>query len=181
MNQPSKGSRQNRSHKEGTKGVRLNRGAKTLPDKAETLVAQMVEPITKEMGLELVEVTYTKEGQDWYLRIFIDRPEGIDLEVCQELSSKVNPLLDEVDFIEPAYFFEVSSPGLERPLKKEADFRRYQGNKIRISTYVPIAGQKVLEGILKGIEDDQVVLELKAGPIMVPLSQVASARLAVEF
>jgi len=181
MNQPLKGSRRTRSKNEVSKEARSHRGAKPLQDKVETLVTQMVEPLTGDLGLELVEVTYTKEGPDWYLRIFIDQPDGITLDVCQALSSKVSPLLDDADFIEQAYFLEVSSPGIERPLKKEADFRRYQGSKIRISTYAPIAGQKIFEGTLKGLDDGKLILELKAGSIEVPLIQVASARLMIDL
>lgn len=144
-------------------------------------MAGLVEPVALELGLELVEVTYTKEGPDWYLRIFIDHPAGVTLDICQTLSNKLNPLLDDADLIEQAYFFEVSSPGLERPLKKEADFWRYQGNKVRVTTYAPLAGQKKFEGVLRGLETGRVILEQPAGLVEIPLNQVASARLMIDF
>lgn len=181
MNQPQDGSRQTRSKNEANKQARLSRGAKPLHEKTETLVEQLVEPAVQESGLELVEVTYTKEGPDWYLRVFIDHPAGVTLDTCQALSNKLNPLLDDADLVEQAYFFEVSSPGLERPLKKEADFRRYQGNKVRVTTYAPLAGQKKFEGVLKGLEAGKVIVELKDGTVEIPFDQVASARLMIDF
>lgn len=146
-----------------------------------TLVTQLAEPVLAEMGIELVETEYVKEGPNWFLRIFIDHPDGINLDICQEVSNKIGPLLDKADFIVQNYFLEISSPGLERPLKKEADFWRYQGNKIQVTTYTPVKGEKKLEGILKGLVDGQMTLEIKTGSIVIPLSQVASARLKVDI
>lgn len=181
MKQRSKGSHESHSQiQEAKKGLFFG-GARGSKDRIETIVTQMVEPLVEAMGLELVEVNYLKEGPNWYLRIFIDRPEGVDLDICQALSNKIEPVLDEADLISQAYYLEVSSPGLERPLKKEADFQRYQGNKIRVTTYAAIEGKKVMEGTLKGLSNGQIMLEWEDRVISVPLNMIASARLAVDF
>lgn len=165
----------------GTKRKIGDRETKVVRERVETQITKLVEPFVHEHGLELVDVEYVKEGQNWFLRVFIDRPEGIDLEICQALSNHLGTLLDEADLITRNYFLEVSSPGLERPLKKEADFQRYQGHKIRINTFAAVAGKKVFVGILKGLVDNQVLLEGESGPVAIPFNQLASARLMVEF
>lgn len=144
-------------------------------------VESVLLPVIQEMGLEMVDVTYGKEGSQWYLRIFIDRDGGVSLDDCQLASGKIGRILDEVDPIPQAYILEVSSPGIERPLKKIDDFRRFTGKMVNITTFKPVAGQKNFTGSLKGLRGKEILLETKGAEVTVPLEQVASARLAVEF
>ena len=98
-------------------------------------VNQLVTPIVDEMGLELVDIEYVKEGKNWFLRVFIDKPAGIDIEECGLVSEKLSEKLDELDPITHNYFLEVSSPGAERPLKKKQDFEKTIGKNVYIKTY----------------------------------------------
>ena len=104
-------------------------------------------PITEEYGFELVDVEYVKEGSTWYLRAYIDKPGGIDINDCEKVSRRLSDLLDEKDYIEDAYILEVSSPGLGRPLKKEKDFKRSMGEEVEIRTYRMIDKQKEFTGV----------------------------------
>ena len=107
----------------------------------EKTVWEMVEPLLEGSGVELVDVEYIKE-KDWYLRVFIDRPEGVGIEDCQSLSEKLEKLLDERDVIPEQYILEVSSPGLDRVLKKPRDFERERGKQVDVSLYEPMDGEK---------------------------------------
>ncbi|MCL6558532.1 MAG: ribosome maturation factor RimP [Firmicutes bacterium] len=149
--------------------------------KIDELVGQLALPVVQEAGLELVDVEFVKEGGRWYLRLFIDKPGGIELDDCQRVSEKIDRLLDERDPIPQSYVLEVSSPGLERPLKKPADYERYAGRLAQITTFAPIEGQKKFTGHLKGLREKNVVLEVKDTEVVIPLEQVVSARLALEF
>ncbi|NLV91173.1 MAG: ribosome maturation factor RimP [Firmicutes bacterium] len=131
--------------------------------------------------LELVDVEYVKEGQDWVLRVFIDKPEGIDIEDCEAVSRKLGEELDVVDPIPGSYLLEVSSPGLERPLKSDGDFVRFAGKLVAVATYAPYQGRKQWQGKLLRLVDGKIQLETDTGILEVPKEQVASARLAVEF
>lgn len=144
-------------------------------------VAQGIAPLVEAIGLELVDVEIVKEGPRWYLRVYIDRPQGIDLEVCQQVSHLVGEWLDIHDPIKQPYTLEVSSPGLERPLKKVADFERFKGRKVNVTTFAPIDGAKEFSGELVGIEDSAVVLKLKDGERRIPYNMVASSRLAFDL
>lgn len=145
-------------------------------------VAQAAAPLAEAMGLELVDVELVKEGAHWYLRVFIDRPEGVDLESCQRLSRQLDAWLDRQNLIRHSYHLEVSSPGLERPLKKESDFVRFQGRKALVTTYAPLDGAREFRGELAGVEDGSVLLKLDDGGMRrIPFQMVASARLTFEF
>lgn len=144
-------------------------------------VAAAVRPIVEAENLELVDVEYVKEGGNWYLRIFIDKLGGVDLDDCQAVSEKIDTLLDELDPISQAYFLEVSSPGLERPLKKPADFERFKGHLVNITTFAPIDGVKSFTGKLMDYSAEGIQLEVKGKIVLLPHQQVASSRLAVEF
>ena len=106
--------------------------------KAEALVT----PIVEKYGFELVDVEYVKEGGNFYLRAYVDKPGGITVEDCETVSREFSDKLDEADFIDEAYIMEVSSPGLGRPLKKEKDFKRSMGEEVEIRTYRPINREK---------------------------------------
>lgn len=145
------------------------------------LVEEMALPVVQEAGLELVDVEFVKEGGRWYLRIFIDKPGGIDIEDCRYVSERLDKLLDEKDPIPQSYALEVSSPGIERPLKKRDDYNRFAGRLANITTFVPYQGKKKFNGRIKGLRENDVVLEINGSELLIPLKHVASARLEVEF
>lgn len=149
--------------------------------KVEDVVTEMVVPITDSAGLELVDVEYVKEGGSWFLRIFIDKPEGITHDDCQLVSEKLSDVLDEKDPIPQSYILEVSSPGIERPLKKREDFVRFKGSKVRASTFSPVDGQKEFIGELEGLRDEHVVINVEGKEFALPLDAVARVRLEAEF
>jgi ribosome maturation factor RimP len=149
--------------------------------KVTEIVEELAMPIVEEEGLELVDVEYKKEGANWFLRIFIDKPGGVDIEDCGRVSEKLSDKLDEVDPIPDSYFLEVSSPGAERPLKKPADYQRAIGKNVYITTYEPFEGKKTFEGILKSFDDTAVVVEESNQSFSIPLDKIASARLAIVF
>lgn len=146
---------------------------------------QLVQPILDEMNLELVDVTFGKEGKNWYLRVYIDTEKGVGLDECQDVSEKLSKQLDEGNVISQAYFLEVSSPGAERPLKKDKDFRNAFGKQIRVTTYAPVHGEKTFEGQLIHFDGDRLQLSVQEKTeqkeVEIPYEKVASARLAVTF
>ena len=116
--------------------------------KVTEVVEELAEPIINELGLELVEIQFVKEGKNWFLRIYIDKESGVDIEDCGLVSERLSEKLDEIDAITQNYFLEVSSPGAERPLKKASDFEKAIGKNVFIKTYEPIDGEKGFEGTL---------------------------------
>lgn len=150
------------------------------PKTAETVV-ELIQPVFEGVGLELIDVTFTKEGSDWYLRIFIDKPGGVGIEDCQSISREIDKILDDKDPIPQSYVLEVSSPGIERPLKKPADYDRFSGSLANIITYVPLGGKKNFRGRLVGLRGNDVVLTVNGSEITIPFEQVAGAHLEVEF
>jgi ribosome maturation factor RimP len=144
-------------------------------------VEEIITPCVQESGLELVDVEFVKEGGSWYLRIFIDKPGGIDLEDCGQLSQKIDRLLDEKDLIPQSYHLEVSSPGIERPLKKISDYNRFAGELALITTFVPFDGKKKITGRITAARGDDIVIDSDGKELSIPFRQVASARLKVEF
>ncbi|WDL97345.1 ribosome maturation factor RimP [Alicyclobacillus sp. ALC3] len=149
------------------------------------IVEQLTLPILEAHELELVDVEYKKEGGSWFLRVFIDKPGGVDIDDCSKVSEQLSDRLDEVDPIPTAYFLEVSSPGAERPLKKPADFERAVGSYVHVSLYQPLDGQKAFEGVLLSYGADGAELEVREKGVRkhvhIPVDAVASARLAIEF
>ncbi len=146
-----------------------------------TLVSQWVEEIIQGSDLELVDVEYVKEHSTWVLRVYLDKPDGIDLEDCQRVSQALDLKLDAEDPIPGAYSLEVSSPGLERPLKKASDYQRFKGRLVKIRTYSGLHGRKRFEGILEGLRDENVVLKREGDTIEIPLELVAKANLAMDL
>lgn len=149
------------------------------------IVEQLTLPIVQECGLDLVDIEYKKEGGSWFLRVYIDKPEGVDIDDCSRVSEQLSDRLDEVDPIPTAYFLEVSSPGAERPLKKPADFERAIGSYVHVSLYEPLKGNKSYDGVLTAYGEDGVELDVMEKAVKkhvhIPLAAVASARLAIEF
>lgn len=144
-------------------------------------VVELIQPVFEDSGLELVDVTFTKEGNDWYLRIFMDKSGGVGIEDCQSISKEIDQILDEKDPIPQSYILEVSSPGIERPLKKLADYDRFSGSLANITTYAPLEGKKNFRGHLIGLRGSDVVLAVNGSEIIIPFEQVAGAHLEVEF
>ena len=143
---------------------------------------KLLEPIVSELGFELVDVEYVKEGGTWYLRAYIDKPGGITVDDCETVSRRFSDILDEKDYIEDSYVFEVSSPGLGRPLKKEKDFARSLGEEVEIRTYRPIDRQKEFIGILKSYDEDTVAITYEDESEQIfDRSSIALIRLALDF
>jgi ribosome maturation factor RimP len=153
--------------------------------KVTEVVADLVSPIVTAAGLELVDIEYVKEGREWFLRVYIDKEAGVDIEECGLVSEKLSEKLDELDPIPHNYFLEVSSPGAERPLKKEKDFEKAIGKTVFIKTYEAIDGDKTFEGTLLEFKNQTVKVEIKIKTrkkvIEIPYEKIASARLAVTF
>lgn len=130
--------------------------------KVEDIVSDLAESIVGALSYELVDVEFLKEGANWYLRVYIDKPGGIVIDDCQAVSEQLSDKLDEADPIKQSYILEVSSPG-ERPLKKERDFERFKGEIIEVKLYQPLNGKKVYEGELLGLIEDKVNIKTDEG------------------
>lgn len=148
----------------------------------EELVTEIVLPITEKHKFELVDVEYIKEGPYWYLKIYIDKPGGITIDDCQLISEEIDPILDKKNFIEQSYFLEVSSPGLERPLKKDKDFEKFKGEPVEVKLFAPIDGKKVFEGELVGLIDNKIVIKKDtAETVEFDRDKVSSVRRIIKF
>lgn len=148
--------------------------------KIEDIISALIQPIIEEKEMELVDVNFVKEGQDWFLRIFIDKEEGIDLDDCELISRAVSDLLDKNDPISQSYHLEVSSPGVERPLKTTKDFQRFLGSPVQIKTFVPIEGKKKLKGILEDGNEEEITLSIGQEKINIPREKISKANLVWE-
>ncbi|KRM08329.1 hypothetical protein FC89_GL001668 [Liquorilactobacillus ghanensis DSM 18630] len=150
-------------------------------------VTDLVEPILAEHHFELVDLEFVKEGKSWYLRVFIDKIGGINIEECALISDILSEKLDaqDPDLIPQAYYLEVSSPGAERPLKTERDLQRSLNKYIHVSLYQPLDGRKVYEGDLIEITSDYLVLAImqkqRQLKLKIPRKQIAKTRLAIKF
>jgi ribosome maturation factor RimP len=144
-------------------------------------VEEMVQPYLDEHGFELVDVEYVKEGSNWFLRVFVDKDGGIDIDDCGLISEYLSQKLDENDPIPTAYFLEVSSPGAERPLKKKEDVAKSVGKNVFVTVYEPINGLKEFEGKLESFDNEELVIQTVKKQHVIPYAKVASARLAIIF
>ena len=145
--------------------------------KAEALLS----PIVESNGFELVDVEYDKDAGNWYLRGYIDKPGGITVNDCETVSRAFSDRLDEDDFIEDSYIMEISSPGLDRPLKKEKDFARSIGKLVEIRTYRPIEKQKEFCGELTAYDNNSVTIDEEGTPRTFDKKDIALVRLAIDF
>ena len=146
--------------------------------KTETLIT----PILERMNFELVDVEYVKEGGTFYLRAYIDKEGGITVNDCEAVAREMNEILDAEDYIADSYVFEVSSPGLGRPLKKDKDFERSIGEEVDIKTFRPINHQKDFTGILKAYDKEKIVIEVENEETMeFSRADIALVRLAFDF
>ena len=144
------------------------------------LITEMAEPIVKEHGLELVDVEYIRE-KDWFLRIYINKPGGIDIDDCSVVSSKLTKVLDERDPIKEKYYLEVSSPGIDRPLKKDKDFQNNYGKMVDVQLFAPLDGKKEFVGVLSSHSDMLIRLIVEEKEIELERKAVASIRPHIEF
>ena len=144
-------------------------------------VTEFAKPVVESFGCSLWDVEYVREGSERYLRIYIDKDGGVDIDDCEKIHRAIDPILDEKDPIAESYHFEVSSAGLERALKRPGDFERFMGSPVLVKLYRPRNGLKEIPGILRGYEDGKVTVEAGKETITFEKSQVALVRLRVEF
>ena len=144
-------------------------------------VAELIEPSLLAKGLELVDIEFKKEGKIRVLRIFIDKKSGVTLEDCQNVSCLAGDLIEVEDIIESIYTLEVSSPGLNRVLKKEKDFIKFVGKKICVQCHGPLNGRKKFTGHLKDFKEQVIYLEMDGQHHTIPLNRVARANLVIEI
>ena len=146
----------------------------------ESLVEEIVVKLLQDTNIELIDVEYVKE-KDWYLRVFIDKDGGIEIEDCQSLSEQLEEKLDELDPISDSYYLEVSSPGLDRALKKDKDFQRHLGDKIEITTYAPINGSKIIVCTLKQYSAENLTIEVEENIISIEREKIPKVKLYLDF
>lgn len=147
-----------------------------MASRIENEVESIVEELIAGSPLELVAVDYVRE-RDWYLRVFIDKEGGIEIDDCQELSGRLEEILDARDLIRTSYILEVSSPGLDRELKKPKDFQREQGKLVDVSLFAPLDGEKVITGQLKSYDGESVTVDER----VIPMDKVAKVNLHIDF
>lgn len=150
-------------------------------EEIETKVETLVTPFCTEHGFEVVDVEYVKEGSDYILRVFAEKDGGITINDCVDISRYLDPILENEDFIEGEYRLQVSSPGLDRTLKKEKDFIRYTGREVEFKTFEKVNGTKEHEGILKGFNDGVISIEEDSNLVEFKQSDIALMKLKVTF
>lgn len=147
----------------------------------ETRTEELLLPITEENHVEIYDVEYVKEANDWFLRVYIDKEGGVDINDCVAVSRALSDKLDEEDFIEEAYTLEVSSPGLGRTLKKDSHFEKSLGEEVELKTYKPIEKQKEFAGTLKAYDGGSITIETEGKEMVFAKTDVAIVRLALDF
>ncbi len=141
----------------------------------------IVEPICEKYSYELVDLEYRREPHGWVLRVYIDRVGGVTVEDCAYISEKISKELDIKDPIPHSYILEVSSPGLDRPLKRKRDFERHIGEKVNITLLEEIEGKKKVEGKIFKVDENNVTLKVNDSLIVIPIEKIKKAMLIVEF
>lgn len=144
-------------------------------------VEELVRPIVESLGFELCDVEFVKEYGNWVLTLYIDRAGGVTIDDCERVSKAVDPVLDEADPVEQAYYLSVSSLGLDRPLKKDADFARALGKRIEIKLYAPVGGKKEYRGELGAYTAERVTLRTESGEVGFERKDIALARPELTF
>ena len=146
------------------------------------LVEDLVSDFIKDQDMELVDVEFVKEGQHRYLRVFIDKgEEKISLDDCKKVSDFLNEKIDELDPIKENYFLEISSPGLERPLKKPADYERNKGKVVQAKLYSPLDGRKIIDGILLGLTDNNVSIDIGEEVVVIPKDKISLIKPVIQL
>lgn len=162
----------------------LVRGGLALTkERVEDVVFGLGQQVAEELGYELVEVEYKKEGADWVLRCLIDCPDGVGVDECQRFSQLIEQALDAADPIPGSYLLEVSSPGIERPLKKAADFQRFAQSQIELRLHHAVDGQKKYRGLLLGLDPTTQIVRLQLADKVaeIPWKDIAKANLSADF
>lgn len=147
----------------------------------ESRTEKLLLPIVEKFGVEIYDVEYVKEGSDWYLRAYIDKPGGVNINDCENVSRALSDEMDKEDFIEEAYILEVSSPGLGRTLKKDKHLEKSIGQEVEIRTYKPIDKQKEFRGILKSFDAQNITIAIDDEEKVFARTEVALIRLALDF
>ncbi|SCY12605.1 ribosome maturation factor RimP [Alkaliphilus peptidifermentans] len=151
-------------------------------NKVEKITEELISPIIEKEAYELVDIEFKKEGPHRFLRVYIDKPGGITLDDCQKVSEELSEKLDALDPIPENYYLEVSSPGIDRPLKKDSDFEKFKGELVEVKLYEPLNGQKSFEGELLGLEKDIIKLSVEnVGMVEIPKEKAAIVRLSIKF
>lgn len=149
--------------------------------KVTELVKSLAEPVVQAHGCQLWDVEYVREGSDYFLRLYLDKDGGVDINDCEAVSRAMDPILDEKDPIPTSYHFEVCSAGLERTLKRPGDFERFLGSAVTVKLYKPRNGLKEIPAILRGYDNGRITVEAGKETITFEKSEVALVRLRVEF
>lgn len=147
-----------------------------MANSIEKKVQELLEKIINDLGYDLYDVLYVKEGKDYYLKIIIDKSEGISIEDCETVNNAIDEILDTADYIKDQYFLEVSSPGIERALRKEKHFLSQIGNEIEVKLYKQINSKKELRGILEEYNDNEIILNVNDEKIKIELKSIAMAK-----
>lgn len=147
----------------------------------ETRTEEILKPITEQFGVDIYDVEYVKEGSDYYLRAYIDKPEGVNIIDCEQVSRALSDRLDEVDFIDEAYILEVSSPGLGRTLKKDRHFEKSIGKEIEIKLFKAKDGVKEFGGVLTGFDAQNLYVKVEDMDTTFVRSEIAVVKLALDF
>lgn len=147
-----------------------------MANNIEKKVEELLEKIINDLGYDLYDVLYVKEGKDYYLKIIIDKQEGISIEDCENVNNAIDEILDTADYIKEQYFLEVSSPGIERILRKEKHFLAQIGNEIEVKLYKQINSKKELIGILEEYNDNEITLNINDEKIKIELKSIAMAK-----
>ena len=145
------------------------------------LVIDLIEPTLQGSEIKLVDVEYKKIGKDWTLRVLIDKNQGVTVFDCQKLSREIEDLIEIHELIKDHYVLEVSSPGLDRPLKKESDFVRNKGKQIQVNTDSPINNSKINKGTIRDFSNSTLFLENNNDTLEIPLINIMQAKLIIEF
>lgn len=146
------------------------------------IVRSLALPIVAESGCELVDVEFIKEGADWFLRVYIDKDGGISLDDCEHVSKPLNKAIDDLDPIPHPFYLEVSSPGIERPLKKAKDFEKAIGKAVEVKLFVAVDGLKRFEGILESYNEKQISVKIESDEIKTfQLEQIAKIKTIIKF
>ena len=145
--------------------------------KIETNVENLIKPIVEEIGYKLYDVIYEKEGKDYFLRIFIDNEKGISLEDCEKVNNAITGVLDEKDYIKEQYFLEVSSPGVERILRKDWQIKENIGQNVEVKLIKPLNGEKVITGTLKDLNDESIIID----DIEIPRKDISLIKIKFEW
>ncbi len=145
--------------------------------KIETNVENLIKPIVEEIGYKLYDVIYEKEGKDYFLRIFIDNEKGISLEDCEKVNNAITGVLDEKDYIKEQYFLEVSSPGVERILRKDWQIKENIGQNVEVKLFKPLNGEKVITGTLKDLNDESIIID----DIEIPRKDISLIKIKFEW